>query len=123
MKFDFLAAFLNDVQQDDPRVPYFHDDHFNYRIINDEVQVGVKLNFDRWANSIDYVFSIPKTVKSYRGIREQLAKIALDIKDAGEWGREARITSRGVYPPHEWSSEKPTDERATVRKHGGVKRP
>lgn len=68
---------------------YLADENFFYRVVRDEVQVGIRLNFDRWANSIDYVFSVPRTVKSYDSIMSQLKNIT--IKKSAKRGEEIRL--------------------------------
>lgn len=68
---------------------YLADERFYYRVVRGEVQVGIRLNFDRWANSIDYVFSVPRTVKSYDSIMSQLKSVT--IKKTAEYGKEIRL--------------------------------
>lgn len=41
---------------------YADDMYFQYRVLGSQTQVGVKDSFDRWANSVDFVFKTPRSV-------------------------------------------------------------
>ena len=67
------------------------DSRYLWRVIGDEVQVSVKKHFDRWANSIDFVFTVPKTRRAFEKVMRRLES----AYEAGEYsmkmGRETRL--------------------------------
>jgi hypothetical protein len=72
------------------------DDRFYYRQSGHDVQVAVRKDFDRWANSIDFVFAIPKTRKAFDRLMIHLAEAADRKGHPAEIGKAIRITPRGV---------------------------
>lgn len=59
--------------------------------IGEAIELGVRKTFDRWANSIDFFFNVPKTEK---GWTERLEKAEALVK-AGEyhkpWGKRVQL--------------------------------
>lgn len=72
-KFDFLSAMAARGARPRPSHGCLSDGRFYFRMRGTEVDVAVAKDFDRWANSVDYVFSIPKTQKSFDRIMLRLA--------------------------------------------------
>lgn len=70
-KFDFLDAMKDDGVRFD-EYGGMQDPRFYYRIVNNVVHAGVRKHFDRWANSVDFAFPIPKTRRAYRKVIEKL---------------------------------------------------
>lgn len=87
-KFDALAAMEADGIKGD-RIGCMSDDRFYYRINGNEVQVGVRSHFDRWANSIDFMFSLPKSERRWIEIKGKLNKAMRQYK--GGLGEEQRV--------------------------------
>lgn len=88
MKFDARAAMAADGIKEDA-TGSMSDGKFYYRIISNDVQVGVKWHFDRWANSVDFIFSLPKTPKRWKEIKDKLAKALKQY--SGGTGEEIRL--------------------------------
>ena len=58
---------------------------FNFRYDQMELQIGVKANFDRWANSVDFVCSpVPANHEDYEALKGALAKIIKEKRHAGD---------------------------------------
>jgi hypothetical protein len=93
------------------------DDCFYYRQSGDDVQVAVRKDFDRWANSIDFVFAIPKTRKAFDRLMIQLAEAANRKGSPTEIGKAIRITPRGVLDEVDRHDENP--RRPGTRRRGG----
>lgn len=56
---------------------------YNFRYDLDEVQIGVKANFDRWANSVDFVCRpIPATQEDYDALKAALAKVIAEKRSS-----------------------------------------
>jgi hypothetical protein len=89
-KFDFLSAFEADVKRC-PNNGGWEDDRFYYRRIGNDFHIAIKAHFDRWANSVDFVFAAPKTANAYEKLKQRLED-AMNKKqyDSG-WGQELRI--------------------------------
>lgn len=68
------------------------DDRFYYRFtVSGDVHVAIRAHFDRWANSIDFVFTPPKTRRAYNKLRARLdAAIAANQYNSGG-GMELRL--------------------------------
>ena len=73
MKFDFFQALLHHGVE-------ISDYRFKYRFRDEEIEVAIKDDFDRWGNSVDFVVSIPKTQKSFDKMMRDLHKLA-DAKE------------------------------------------
>jgi hypothetical protein len=60
-----------------------------YRTVGNDVQAGVRATFDRWANSTDFTFSPPRTVKAYARLMSRLRE-AIERGDYNRAGGEPR---------------------------------
>ena len=66
IKFDFREALRRDGVVLDAD-GYGSDETFYYRIDswNKEVHVAIRRHFNKWGDSIDFIYSIPKTQRAY----------------------------------------------------------
>lgn len=64
-KFDFLEALTEDGAKIDAEWDTIEDDRFYYRIRDNLVEVGIKAEFNKWGDSVDFNFSVPKTRRAY----------------------------------------------------------
>lgn len=95
--FDFLATMLADgatykepIEHTSPQ-HHLKDARFYYRVIGNDVHVGIRRSFDRWANSIDFIFSVPKTLNAYKKVKVGLDR-AMELGDYdATWCQEKRI--------------------------------
>jgi hypothetical protein len=71
-KFDFWEAMEADGVKPCPEHSGHSDDRFFYRMAGSDVQVAIREHFDRWANSVDFAFSMPKTPKAYEKVKARL---------------------------------------------------
>jgi hypothetical protein len=89
--FNFLESMAARGVMPCPRHGCRADSRFYYRQNGNEIQVAVIADFDRWANSVDFVFSIPKTEKALRKTLARLDVVAARKADPLECGKELRI--------------------------------
>lgn len=91
MKFSFRDALAGRGAKDCPRYGCLADDRFYYRVNGNLVDVAVAKDFDRWANSIDFKFSVPKTRKAFDTLMLKLETAARRKVSVTELGKELRL--------------------------------
>lgn len=84
-------GFRIDEKASDRNVVYASNDVFNLECYNGKVRLGVRKTFDRWANSTDFEFSVPKTAKRWQQTLEEATQAAL----TGQYGDALADKQRG----------------------------
>jgi len=58
---------------------------YRFRYTTDEVEIGVRSNFDKWGNSVDYVCRpLPATQEDYDALKRALAKVIAEKRADGD---------------------------------------
>lgn len=66
---------------------YASSDKYNFRYSRDEVQVGLKSNFDKWGNSQDFVCSpLPCTQENFDAMLTAISKHQAENRVTPEYG-------------------------------------
>jgi hypothetical protein len=81
MKFDFIESL-----KDRGAITYpmgdcmaLADDRFYYRVFgNLYVQAAIRKGFDRWANSVEFVFLVPRTAKVFDRVMSRIYQAPID---------------------------------------------
>lgn len=90
-KFDCISAMESDGIQRCGSHGGWETDRFRFREVGNDIQVGIKKHFDRWANSVDFVFSKSKTEKAYRKVMDRLDRAMKVGNYSKGWGNETRL--------------------------------
>lgn len=120
-KFDLIAAMIADGITVD-KYGYMEDHQFFYRLTGGgDVQVGVRETFDRWANSVDFVFAIPRCAKSYRRTMDRLREFGVPGRYYPNWGDEVWISAGRGAPDLENSAKGSKGEPKPCRRADSAK--
>lgn len=70
---------------------YFEDRDCYYRVVRGDVQVGVRASFDRFANSVDFVFAVPVTCEAFSEVMGRLKRAIREGRYDPRGGNETRL--------------------------------